>query len=128
MDLLLSLFPLVLAIAIFGGIVKLAARVLKRTQVSWIQGVHLGIILLVIAVIKRFSGLDALISLPPALALALSVVVSLGIGAWFLSTRAVTSNGDLIGLRGGLKLAGLSMAIVSGLGALTVVLVPMFVR
>ncbi len=123
MDLILSLFPLALAVAIFGGVVKLAAKLLKRTKVTWAQGVNLGIILLVVTVIKRVIDMQTMISMPPVLGFLMGTLAALSIGAWYLGKRARNLEGEAIGLRNGLKLAGISIGIVFALGIVSTAVV-----
>ncbi len=114
MSLLITLLPLLLALALTAGLVKLAARLLGRMQASWKHawvfvamlatyafiwgmGVHLGLI-----------GGDVFLVLGPLLGWA----VILALGAWYFGARVRDARGDLVRWRGGLKLTGLVLVLM----------------
>jgi len=112
----LSIVPLfahlILIPAIRGSIVKLSARILNNSGITWkggfLFGLMVGFYSLIFHMIIRFSGA----SLPFILGIAIALFGNLIIGGCFFSTRGTTANGKLLGWSGAVKLAGLSYVIM----------------
>lgn len=112
MHTLVTLVLLVSLFALIACFVKLAARLFRRTTVSWRHCFVFGLILLVIAIAQAIFGLSLAAILPPPLAIILGVAATLVVGGFFFSNRATTSAGVPIGLRGGTLLTALTIGMV----------------
>jgi hypothetical protein len=108
----MSLLPLLFTFLVVACFVKLAARLLRRTRVSWKHSILFGLLLGALALAKSAFGLLFADFLPPIMALAAGLSVSLGIGTWFFSTRAASAEGDLLGWRGSSRLTGLALGLM----------------
>jgi hypothetical protein len=97
------------ALLIYAGFVKLAARLL-RYSVSWkVSFLFAGIMM--VAVIFHHV---LLFSAPVALRIGLGVVLLLGLvilGGWFFSGRCTNRQNAVLGWSGGMRLAALAFAI-----------------
>lgn len=72
---------------------------------------------------KRVIDMQTMISMPPVLGFLMGTLAALSIGAWYLGKRAQNLDGEAIGLRNGLKLAGISIGIVFALGIVSTAVV-----
>ena len=97
------------ALLIYAGFVKLAARLL-RYSVSWkVSFLFAGIMM--VAVIFHHV---LLFSAPVAIRIGLGVVLLLGLlvlGGWFFSERGTNRRGAILGWAGGMRLVALAFAI-----------------
>lgn len=107
-----GLLPLVLALALVACFVKLAARILRRTLISWKSALLFSLILFVLTTVKFLSGLSFSAVLPPVVALLIGIAITLSVGSWFFSSRAITAEGSKVGWLGGLKLTSLSFGLM----------------
>jgi hypothetical protein len=108
----LSLLPLLLAFVAYAAIAKLAARLFRRTKLSWRASLllALGVFLAsaLIGIVVRPSGVSPWLALP--LGIALHIVVA----AWFFSRFAKTADDATLNPIAAVKLAGL----LAGLSAI----------
>ena len=93
MQLVLSLVPVLLIVAMFAAYVKLAARLLRRTQLRWAHAFAYAILLSALAIAGRAVALAAGQALPVGVALCLGLATHFVLGSWFFSTRARTAEG-----------------------------------
>ncbi|MES2950561.1 MAG: hypothetical protein V4858_18670 [Pseudomonadota bacterium] len=114
MSLVITLLPLLLALALTAGLVKLAARLLGRMQVSW---KHAWVFVAMLAayafvwgmaVHAGFVGGDVFLVLGPLF----GWVVILAFGAWYFGARVRGSDGQWVRWPGGLKLTGLVLVLM----------------
>ena len=100
-----SFLFLLLIVALYAGTVKLAALLYNRARLSWRDASIFSLILLLVlgagTLLNRLSG-DVI---PDIVAVAASVVMQVGIGAWYLATRAHTPDGKPIGSKGAATLS-----------------------
>jgi hypothetical protein len=112
MPVILSLIPLVFAFVAVACFVKLAARILRKTVISWKNALFFVLILFAITSAKLLLGMSFVAVFPPVLALLAGTAISLCAGAWFFARRATTAEGFKLGWLGGLKLTALSFALM----------------
>ena len=115
MSAIVGLLPLLLSFALVACFVKLAALVPRRTVVSWKTSFLFALILFMLTAAKFLFGLSFAAALPVAVAPLVGIALTLAIGSWFFSTRAITTEGLRIGWLGGLKLTGLSLVLTLAL-------------
>ncbi|MYN41895.1 hypothetical protein GTP55_21285 [Duganella sp. FT109W] len=100
-----SFLFLLLIVALYAGSVKLAALLYKRARLSWRDASIFSLILLLLLgagmLLNRLSG-DVI---PDLVAVAASVVIQVGIGAWYLAARARTLDGKPVGSKGAAMLS-----------------------
>jgi hypothetical protein len=113
---LLSFVPALLTVLVVGCFLKLAARLFRRTVLSWRHSLLFGLLLLGVAIAKSATGLAFSLVVPPAAGMILGMALSIALGAWFFSTRAKTVQGESIGWRGGLTLTSIAVGLMAGLG------------
>ena len=116
MQILLTLVPVLLLLLtttlMVAGFVKLAARLLRHTTVSWKHSIVFALLLAGLALVRSASGPLVAAILPPVPALAIGLAATLGIGTWFFSTRAANAQGALLGWRGSLQLTGIALGLM----------------
>ena len=112
MNTLLMFVPILSMFAFIACFVKLAARLLKSTAVSWKNSFLFGLLLTVLTIAKAFAGFAFPVIMPPVLAFLLGTAISLSIGTWFFSTRACNGSGVPIGWRGGFQLTGIAIGLM----------------
>jgi hypothetical protein len=130
MQQLFSLVPLVFTILAYIACAKLAARLYRRTQLSWkhaaVFGVLLFFVLLAVGTCVRY-----LVSGPVSASLvdiATGLLAQLAVGAWFLGPRARTATGAPVGFTGGALLALITYGLVFVLAIAATALLPWLAR
>ena len=113
-----SFIPLLLSVALYTSLVKLAAFLYHRTQLGWRDAAIFSLILLSVlggaTLLNRLSGN----AVPVAVLVTVGMIFQVGIGAWFLAPRARTTGGELLGRQGAAMLALIAYAMIAGLGVL----------
>ncbi|MCG2594476.1 hypothetical protein LZ009_16990 [Ramlibacter sp. XY19] len=114
MQSLLTLLPLTLSVALMTALVKLAARLYRRTNLSWLRAFGYVILLLVGSVgatlIARLGGN----STPLPLALAFGLAAHLLLGGWYFGRFAYAQDGNRIGFPRGAILGIVFAATLAG--------------
>src|SRR5471032_2417570 len=123
MSSILSFIPLLLSIALYTSLVKLAAFLYKRALLSWRDACIFSLMLLVVlgagTLLNRLSGN----AIPLAVSIAAGMVIQVGIGAWYLAPRAHTAAGEPISTKGAAILALIAYVLIASLGLLAGVVV-----
>jgi hypothetical protein len=113
-----SIVPLLLSVALYTSINKLAAFLYKRARLSWRDACIFSLILLMVlgaaTLLNRLSGN----AVPVAVLIVAGLVIQTGIGAWFLAPRAQTAAGAPLGSRGGAVLAFIAYVLIGGVALL----------
>ncbi|USX15705.1 hypothetical protein NHH88_07980 [Oxalobacteraceae bacterium OTU3CAMAD1] len=113
-----SVVPLLVSVVLYTSINKLAAFLYKRARLSWRDACIFSLILLMVlglgTLLNRLSGN----AVPLALLVVAGLVIQVGLGAWFLASRAFGIDGAPLGSRGGAILALIAYALVVSLGVL----------
>ena len=113
-----SIVPLLLSVALYTSINKLAAFLYKRARLSWRDACIFSLILLTVlgtaTLLNRLSGNVV----PIAVLVVAGLVIQAGIGAWFLASRARTAAGAPLGSKGGAVLAVIAYALIGGVALL----------
>jgi len=113
-----SFVPLLLSVALYTSIVKLAAFLYKRSRLSWRDACIFSLILLMIlgggTLLNRLSGN----AVPLVVSIAAGMVIQAGVGAWYLAPRARTATGEALGTKGAATLALIAYVLIASLGLL----------
>jgi hypothetical protein len=113
-----SFVPLLLSVALYTSIVKLAAFLYKRARLSWRDACIFSLILLMIlgggTLLNRLSGN----AVPLFISIAAGMVIQAGVGAWYLAPRARTVSGEALGTKGAAMLALIAYVLIASLGLL----------
>ena len=113
-----SIVPLLVSVALYTSINKLAAFLYKRARLSWRDACIFSLILLTVlgtaTLLNRLSGNVV----PIAVLVVAGLVIQAGIGAWFLAPRALTAAGAPLGSKGGAVLAVIAYALIGGVALL----------
>ena len=110
-----SFVPLFLMIFVITGMFKLAARLMRRVQVSWKHCWMFALMLALVAILRAMAGLALSAVLPPLMAFVFGLAITALLGAWFFRNRASTAAGVLLGWSGALQLTALGMGLLMGL-------------
>ena len=116
---LLSLVPFVLMPVFYAMLVKVAAFLLRRIDLSWKHALLFGLIALTVGALGTFANLATGQALPALLAGLLGISIQLALAGWYFGSRARTASGELIGFTRGalLSLVALGLVFAIGLGA-----------
>ncbi|SFU51783.1 hypothetical protein SAMN05216350_102323 [Polaromonas sp. YR568] len=127
-----GLLPTAFTIFAYVVCIKLAARLYRRTQLSWKHAAVFGVVLfLVLLAVGTCVRALNLISEPVSAALldiATGLLAQLAVGAWFLGPRARTATGAPVGFKGGALLALITYALVFFLSTAAALLLPLLAR
>lgn len=129
---LLSLVPLAFTILAYIACIKLAARLYRRSQLSWRHAAAFGALLFVL-LLAVGAGTRALNPVPdPVFAslldIATGLLAQLAMGAWFLGPRVRTIGDAPMGPKGGALLALLCYALVFVFSITAAFLLPLLAR
>lgn len=113
-----SIFPLLLSIALYTSLVKLAAFLYKRALLSWRDACIFSLILLMVlgagTLLNRLSGN----AIPLLVSIVAGMVIQVGIGAWYLASRARSAGGEPLGSKGAAMLSLIAYGLIATLGLL----------
>ncbi|MBW8720891.1 MAG: hypothetical protein JF626_03030 [Polaromonas sp.] len=133
-DLLAGLVPAIFTILAYVACIKLAARLYRRSQLSWkhaaVFGVALFLVLLAVGACVRWLSL-AVGAGPVSVSLldiATGLLAQLALGAWFLGPRGTSAEGAPLGFKGGALLALIAYALVFSLSIAAAFLLPLLAR
>ncbi len=104
---LVQLVPLAFVLVLHAVYVRLAARVMKTSPVSWSHAFQFAAMVVVLTGVVRL-GITYLGGLPMLLGAVLGLAMQLALGTWFFSERALTSDGQPLGRRGAVRLTALA--------------------
>ena len=119
------LLQLALVVIFYAALTKLAARIFRRTQLSWKHAFVFGALATLIGTLGAVvnQGLGGVLPLPVALALGLGIQLCLG--GWYLGTRARTGSGEPLAFKGGVLLSLVAYCIIFVVGVVAGVVIPM---
>jgi hypothetical protein len=127
-----GLVPLVFTILAYVVCIKLAARLFRRTQLSWKHALPFGVLLFVVlfvvgALVRWLNPVPGPV-LASVVFLAVDLAAQLAVGGWFLGPRARTRAGAPVGFKGGLLLSLLAYGLVFILSIAATVAWPVLAR
>ena len=120
----MTLFPILmlalLSLAIYTGYFKLAAFLLRRTQLSWAKSFTFAVVLFL--VVLGFRGVSALApqQIPSAAIAVAAPCAALLLGTWFFDRYARTASGARLGWGRGLALTLIGAALLVATGLLLI--------
>jgi hypothetical protein len=120
MNYLISLVPLVVAVAFYSAFFKLAAFLLGRSRLSWAHALVFSLIMVMVLIGANIGSKLAGETVPTWLFSALAVAIGIALGGWFFSHRVTDSQGKDIGVRGALKLSAIAFTLLVGVGFLLI--------
>ena len=101
---------IVVSLIVYGGFVKLAARLL-RYKVSWKSTFFFAVIMLIIVMVVHLFDFRQ----PAAVRIGHAALLLIGLvifGSWFFSKRGTDRSGAVLGWRGGMRLTALAFAMM----------------
>jgi uncharacterized membrane protein len=118
-----ALLSLLLLVAMYAGFAKLAARLYRKTKLSWKSAFGFGAMVALLAVLATALGsiLPAVVVLTAGLALVVSA------GAWFLASRAMDANGQPVGFKSAAALSAIAVSMAFAVGVVIAVVLPAIV-
>jgi|SRR5688572_4711461 hypothetical protein len=127
-----SLLPFAFTIFAYVVCIKLAARLFRRTQLSWKHALFFGVLLFVLlfvvgALVRRLNPVPGPV-LAAVVYLAVDLAAQLAVGGWFLGARARTTAGAPVGLKGGALLSLIAYGLVFVLSLAAAAAPPIFHR
>ena len=129
---LAGLLPFAFTVFAYVACIKLAARLFRRTQLSWKHALLFGVLLFV--VLFAVGGLVRWLNpVPgPVLAsvvfLAVDLAAQLAVGGWFLGPRAKTGAGAPVEFKGGVLRALIAYGLVFFLSLAATAALPVLAR
>jgi hypothetical protein len=123
MAIILVLLTLLLAIATYASFVKLAARLYRRTRLSWRSAFGFGALAAVLSLLATLlrSVLPASVVLIPSFALIVAV------GGWYLASRATDISSKPLGFKAAATLSAIAVGIAFAIGVALAVVMPAIV-
>jgi hypothetical protein len=127
-----GLVPTAFTIFSYVVCVKLAARLFRRTQLSWKHALVFGFVLFAVlfavgAVVRWLSSTQDPI-LTSLVDLSTGLVAQLAVGAWLLGSRATTAAQAPLGFKGGGLLALITYGLIFSLSLAAAIVMPFFAR
>jgi hypothetical protein len=120
MNYLISLVPLVVAVAFYSTFFKLAAFLLGRARLSWTHALVFALLMVMVLIGANIGSKLAGETVPTWIFSAVAISVGIALGGWFFSHRVTDSQGRDIGFRGALKLSAIAFTLLVGVGFLLI--------
>jgi hypothetical protein len=124
---MLRLIPLFLLTAIalcfYGGVVKLAARIL-HFRVTWKSSLLFALLMFILVVLTRGISPAADHTLPVVICqMFVMAVVFSALGSWFFRSRVTGADGHILGWSGSIRLSVLALSLIFSLGVAVLIAV-----
>jgi hypothetical protein len=124
---MLRLIPLLLlttiALCFYGGVVKLAARIL-RFSVTWKSSFLFALLMLILVVLTRGISPASDHTLPVVICqMFVMAIVFTALGSWFFRRRVTGADGQILGWPGSIRLSALALSLIFGLGVAVLIAV-----
>jgi hypothetical protein len=107
-----SLLFLLMIVGLYASTFKLAALLYRRARLRWRDAVIISLILMAVfgtgVLLNRLSG-DVI---PGVVGIVATLVIQVGIGAWYFATRAHSRDGQAISTNGAATLALIAYAFL----------------
>ncbi len=110
-----GLVMLFLIIAGYASLIKICARLLKESIVSWKNSFIFSAMIVAISMIFRIIVLSNTIKISTVIAAVSGFVLQLTLGAWFFRNRATDIAGNALGWRGGIKVMTMFYVVLGSL-------------
>ena len=114
MQILLSFVPFLVMLTLCAAYAKLAARIFRRSSLSWRNSFLFALLLGVLAIVGRATSSAFAFSLPLALGLLVGLAINLLLGGWFFGARATDTHGRLLGWGRGMALSAIMFGLLAG--------------
>lgn len=118
----ISILLQLMVVAFYTGTVKLAALLYKRTQLAWLHACVFSLMMLALLVGGAYLNHRSGYVVPDLVGIAATVVIQMGLGAWYFAVRARTAGGAPLGSHGAAKLALLAYSFLVPVGLAWVVM------
>ena len=102
--------PFLFIPVLYAGLVKVAALILRRIELSWKHALIFGLLATVIGAIGTFANVATERGLPTILAGLIGVAIQLALGSWYFKDRARLVSGSPVGLVRGALLPLIAIA------------------
>ncbi len=116
MQILISFIPLLVMLTLLAAYAKLAARIFRRTSLSWLNSFLFALLLGVLTIAGRATSIAFDYSLPLALGLSVGLTINLLLGGWFFGARATDTQGQLLGWGRGMALSAIMFVLLAATG------------
>lgn len=124
MAIVMALFALLLGIGMYASLTKAAARLYRRTTLSWKSAFVFGAIAMLFGVAGTLLSQALSAAVPPLAVLLIGFALTVASGAGFLGTRATNASGQAIGVKNAAALCAIVVAIAFALGVVLAVVIP----
>jgi hypothetical protein len=122
---LLALLPLVLMFVFYALLVKLAAKLYRRSLLQWRHAFAFGAIAMLVGVLGALLNRASGLILGPLLGFVLGLTIQLVLGGWYLGPRTFAPTGETIAFKGGVLVAAIAYGLAVTLAVVAAVLVPL---
>lgn len=109
----MQFIPLFLFLLLLAAFAKLAARIFRRSSLSWRDSFYYSLLVGLITVGIRAAISASGIFLPIALGLLFGIASHLMLGGWFFGTRVTDTQGQVLGWRRGLSLTAIMLGLLA---------------
>jgi hypothetical protein len=124
MSIVFTLLPLLLSVAVYAGLIKLASRLYRKSQLAWKHAFAFSAIGMVLGAVGTFLNLLTGSVLPTVLAAMAGIGLQVVLGGWFLGPRALGASGAPVTFNGGAAIAAIAVVFGLVLGVLAAVVMP----
>jgi hypothetical protein len=108
---LLTLLPLLLAVAVMVSMAKLSARLYRRTTLAWSRASLYVILLMICSILMGLVGRAGGTNTPLFLAIPAGLALHLLLGGWYFGRYAYASDGKRLGFPHGALLSLIFVAM-----------------
>ena len=122
---LIAFFPIILlfviyavACLLYAAYIKLSARLLRDSFVSWKHSMIFAVVIAVATLFARMGTIVGDTAMPLPWVYIMGFVIYLAFGGWFFSSRGMTKEGRSFGWLGGIQLSGLAFLLFFVTGVL----------
>lgn len=109
---------LVLFVPVLAALLKLAAKLYRRTRLSWTHALVFAVLYDIVA-LACIVAVVATRSAPPlGLAIPVGLLIQVSLAGWFFGTRAQSTTEEQIGFKGGAILHVIALLLLLGIAVL----------
>lgn len=112
---MMGLVILLLMIVGYASLIKLSARLLKGSIISWKNCFIFSAIFVALAMASRIIIMKTNVTIPIAVALINGFILQVALSGWFFQNRGTDSTGNALGWRGGMKLTATAYGIIGSI-------------
>lgn len=124
MSAVFMLMPLAFTFVLYALLLKLAAKIYRRSMLPWKHAFAFGAMVIVLGTAGAFLVRSTDSGFAPFVVMATGLAMHLGLGGWYLGRRTRSPTGEPIAFKGGVLVAAIAYGIVIVFTLIAAMLVP----